>query len=732
MTSKRIIYYLLAAFITGNLLLIFMQYNSARNIDNLISGNEKLLAEFKTGTELRELEKDVISMESDVRGAIAMADVGIAGDLEQQVNDVQADLSLLQQIKDDESSVRFVDELDRLVQEKIVFSRQVLDTFNHAGKRAAEELMTSQQGRRLMDSISIVVHKIDTSRQVLLTRVIESIDDSGRKARSWGTILIIIVLLSGAGLFWYIINRIASQNQLIRQLDASEKKEREAARIKENFLANMSHEIRTPMNAILGFTTLLQKKKLDTESASYIHTIRQSGENLLAIINDILDLSRIEAGMMRIEPTPFSVRSLIHSVETMFHEKTKEKGLLLTTSVESDVPDILEGDAVRLTQILVNLIGNAVKFTQQGSINIAVHAESLPDGLTGLFISVTDTGIGIEKEKLPRIFDRFRQAEDSITRKYGGTGLGLSIVKDLVDLQKGKISVISEPGLGTRFQFSIPYKVPVETTGISAKHQVAGETLLASAGTSVLVVEDNEINQLLMKQLLRSWQIDPVIAANGRLAIEQLRLHQYQLILMDIQMPEMDGYTTAQFIRGDLGLTTPIIAMTAHALAGEREKCLAAGMDEYISKPVRENELQALIGKFIDLNQSDKPAADDANGINNSNQYRYINLSYMKEVSGGDKEYEQIVTAQFLELVPADLERMDTAWREKDFDSLRRLAHSMKTSVSVMGLNPILEKDLDAIEYSKDENEIGKSFSRLVDYCHHAVEEARNFYASLQ
>src|SRR6218665_3721058 len=505
MTSKRIIYYLLTAFITGNLLLIFMQYNSARNIDTLILGNEKLLAEFKTGSELRELEKDVISMESDVRGAIAMADVGIAGDLAQQVNEVQGDLSLLQQIKDDESSIRFVDELDRLVQEKIIFSRQVLDTFNHSGKHAAEELMTSQQGRKLMDSISIVVHKIDTSRQILLTRVIESIDDSGRKARRWGTILIIIVLLSGAGLFWYIINRIASQNQLIRQLDASEKKEREAARIKENFLANMSHEIRTPMNAILGFTTLLQKRKLDNESAAYIHTIRQSGENLLTLINDILDLSRIEAGMMRIESTPFSVRSLIHSVETMFHEKTKEKGLLLTTSVESPVPDILEGDAVRLTQIMVNLIGNAVKFTHQGRINI---------------------------------------------------------------------TVISEPGLGTRFQFNIPYKIPGETSAIPDKNQFTGETLLASAGTKVLVVEDNEINQLLMKQLLRSWQIDPDIAANGKAAIDQLRHQEYELILMDIQMPEMDGYSAAQFIRQEMKLTTPIIAMTAHALAGEREKCL--------------------------------------------------------------------------------------------------------------------------------------------------------------
>jgi len=563
MTSKRIIYYLLAAFITGNLLLIFMQYNSARNIDDLILGNEKLLNEFKTGSQLRDLEKDMISMESDVRGAIAMSDVSIADNLEQQIGNVQKDLGHLQQVNDDDSTIRYIDELDELVKEKISFNRQVLDTFAHSGKKAAEALMANQHGKRLMHSITAVAHKIDTSRQVLLTRVTESIDESGRNARRWGTILIVIVLLSGAGLFWYIINRIASQNQLIRQLDASEKKEREAARIKENFLANMSHEIRTPMNAILGFTNLLQKKTLEPEAEAYVHSIRQSGENLLAIINDILDLSRIEAGMMRIEPAPFSVRSLAHSVETMFTEKTREKGLLLTTSVEEQVPDILEGDAVRLTQILVNLIGNAVKFTQRGSINVSINAEPLPTGLVTMFISVSDTGIGIEKDKLPGIFDRFRQAEDSITRKYGGTGLGLAIVKDLVDLQQGSITVISEPGLGTRFQLSIPYKIPVE--GKAPKHKVVKHDIMypTAGNTQMLVVEDNEINQSLMKHLLASWQVNPDIAANGKEAIEMLRHKKYDVILMDIQMPEMDGYSATQIIRKELKLTTPIIAMTA-------------------------------------------------------------------------------------------------------------------------------------------------------------------------
>lgn len=727
MTSKRIIYYLLAAFITGNLLLIFMQYNSARNIDNLILGNEKLLAEFKTGSELRELEKDMISMESDVRGAIAMTDVSIAGNIEQQVSDVQNDLAQLQQIQDDDSSVKFVDELDKLVQEKISFSRQVLDTFSHSGKRAAEILMTNHHGRKLMESIAMVAHKIDTSRQVLLTRVTESIDESGRKARRWGTILIVIVLLSGAGLFWYIINRIASQNQLIRQLDASEKKEREAAKIKENFLANMSHEIRTPMNAILGFTGLLQKKQLEPEAAEYVQTIRQSGENLLAIINDILDLSRIEAGMMRIEPAPFSVRSLVQSVETMFLEKTKEKGLLLTSAVEEQVPEILEGDAVRLTQILVNLIGNAVKFTQRGSISISIHAEPLPPDRVNLFISVSDTGIGIEKDKLPSIFDRFRQAEDSITRKYGGTGLGLSIVKDLIDLQQGNITVLSEPGLGTRFQFNIPYKIPFNAHAPELKMIKKDKDQPINGNVGVLVVEDNEINQSLMKHLLGSWQVRLDIASNGVEAIEKLREKKYDVILMDIQMPEMDGYTATQIIRKELKLATPIIAMTAHALAGEREKCLGYGMDEYISKPLREQELREMINRFAGMSTSLLSATPQRT----LNGYQYINLEYMQEISGGDKEYEQTVTAQFLEIVPADLENMRNAWKEKDLPALRRLAHTMKTSVSVMGLNSALEDILDQIEFSKDEMIIHENLEALLHYCGHALEEAKHFRDTL-
>ncbi|MBO9660078.1 MAG: response regulator, partial [Chitinophagaceae bacterium] len=379
--------------------------------------------------------------------------------------------------------------------------------------------------------------------------------------------------------------------------------------------------------------------------------------------------------------------------------------------------------AQRRTQFMTH-IGYAVKFTKQGSIHINVDADTVNSKEILLNVSVTDTGIGIEKEKLNSIFDRFQQAEDSITRKYGGTGLGLSIVKDLVDLQKGKITVISEPGLGTKFQFSIPYHIAALTEP-QARKQGTVNMKLPSHGIRILVVEDNEINQSLMKKLLGSWMIDPVVVSNGAEAIAQLSKNEFSIVLMDIQMPEMDGYSATKVIRDELRLSIPIIAMTAHALAGEREKCLAAGMDEYIAKPVREQELQQMISRFStlvnDRDQIKSYSADD--------KYKYIDLSYMKEISGGDIDYERTVTLQFLEIVPADLEKMTDALNEKNFSLLGKLAHSMKASIAVMGMNTAIEHELDTIETGDNEAEKHVAFTRFADYCRNALKEVQDFNA---
>ena len=731
MTEKKIIYYILAAFIVGNLLLIYIQYNSAKNTNNLIQGNEKVLKEFSVSSNLKELEKDIIAIESNIRGTITTNDSSYIEGLETKITAVENSLRQLQKISDDDNSVKYIDGLDKLVHEKLLFSRQILDSFHVTGKSAAENLIETQLGIRLTDSITNITLLIDSSRQKLLTKVTRLIDESGKKAQQFGTVLIALVLISGLGLFWYIINTLRKQNQLIQELNISEKKVRAAAQVKENFMANMSHEIRTPMNAILGFTNLLQRKIFDGESKEYIQTIQKSGENLLAIINDVLDLSKIEAGMMRIESAPFSIRGLVHSIEIMFTVKADEKQLRICSFVDESLPDTLEGDATRLTQILVNLIGNALKFTGKGSIDIKITNEGLKDNEIKTGITVSDTGIGIEKEKMKTIFERFQQAEDSVTRKYGGTGLGLSIVNDLVLLQNGSVAVESEPGIGSTFRIIIPYKIATEQNNTTAALKNVAAIQFALNNICILVVEDNKINQSLIHHLFHNWQLKFDMVNNGREAIDILLTKNYNLILMDIQMPEMDGYTATQEIRNKLKLDTPIIAMTAHALAGEREKCLSYGMNEYISKPIREEQLHKLITQFTHIKAPDV-LQEKQIGDAGAGQYKYINLQYMKEVSNGNTEYEKTVTGQFIEAIPDDLLALESAWQHHAINELKQLAHNMKTTVSVMGLNEVLQPYLDAIEYENLNEEVFRNkFLSVKSICDASVEEAKQFCSTL-
>ena len=731
MNGKKIIFYILAAFVVGNLFIIYIQYNSSKNTTALIKGNEQVLSELNVTNNLKELEKDIISVESKIRGTVTTADQSYIDGLQVKINAIENNLHQLQKISDDDFSIRYIDDLDALVRKKLLLSRQILNVYQIQGKDAAENLITKQGGKTITDSIARVTFLIDSTRKTLLTKVTNTINKSGKKVQQLNTVLIALVLIIGLMLFWYIINTVRKQSQLIIQLNDSEKKVKEGLKLKEKFLANMSHEIRTPMNAILGFTNLLERKNIDAESKMFVHTIQKSGENLLDIINDILDLSKIEEGMMRIESAPFNLRELVKGVETMFRNKATEKKIAFTISVDELLPNTLEGDAARLTQILVNLIGNALKFTDAGSIKIKITSEGNTDKIINTGITVTDTGIGIEKDKLGRIFERFQQAEDSVTRKYGGTGLGLSIVNDLVMLQNGTIAVESVPDKGTTFRINIPYKIPIEQVYTKSTLPTAVTLLNNFENICVLVAEDNEMNKTLIRHLFKNWQLDFDLVSNGKQAIDMLTIKKYSLILMDIQMPEIDGYTASQYIRNNLKLNIPIIAMTAHALKGEKEKCLGFGMNEYISKPLREELLHKLISKFI----APEPNYIDVKRLNvqtDDTPYKYIDLRYMKEVSNGNIDYEKTVTEQFIEIIPIDLNALEDAWNVKNIKRLKQLAHNMRTTVSVMGLNELLLPYLQALEYEDlNDSSFETNFSTLKKICTTAVQEAKHFYNNI-
>ncbi|MFT3946195.1 MAG: response regulator [Agriterribacter sp.] len=726
-------YLLLSVFIAALLLIVFLQFNSNRSINKLIDGNESMLNHIEVKANLQRLQTNIIMLESKVKGSVISGAAQEPDYLASEIRAVNEILPVLDSLTEDSSVIPLMHSLGNFVKDKIDFNNKIINAFHTKGKAEAELLINTQRGKQLTDSIRLICSRVEEMHQRTVTGLIEQADINGMKAKTLGTIMGAIAVLASIFIFVYVAYKVTQQQQLITRLNISEKNAKDAARTKENFLANMSHEIRTPLNAILGYTNILQRKDLDEVSKQQVQIIQRSGENLLAIVNDVLDLSKIEAGMMRIESAPFSMRGLIHSVETMLSPKAAEKQLQLITTVSNDVPDELEGDATRLTQVLINLIGNAIKFTEQGSISIEINNLGINGNIIQTGITVTDTGIGIAKEKLDLIFERFQQAEDAVTRKYGGTGLGLSIVSELVLLQKGTISAGSEPGKGTAFHISIPYKI--SSLQISpAANQLRDISLHTGFGkVKILVAEDNEINQSLIKHLFKEWQLNYDLVKNGREAIALLQRENYDLVLMDIQMPEMDGYTATQQIRETLKKDVPVIAMTAHAMAGEREKCLSYGMNEYISKPLREELLYKMIAMFTSGNEYKKEADSIIKqSAAQFHAYHTINLQYMREISMGNAEYEKAVTEQFMEIIPENLEALQQCWRSGNMAALKQTAHNMKTSVSIMGLTDTLQPYLDALEHEAlSENSFQQYYTSLENVCTMALEEAGRLHRSL-
>jgi signal transduction histidine kinase/CheY-like chemotaxis protein len=386
----------------------------------------------------------------------------------------------------------------------------------------------------------------------------------------------------------------------------------EASRLKSEFLATMSHEIRTPMNGIVGMADLLAATRLNQEQEEYTDIIRGSADALLIIINDILDLSKIEAGRLELQQGVFSVRRIVEEVVELLATAALARHLELNKLIAPDVPQRCQGDAARLRQVLLNLLGNAIKFTEKGGITLSVRGLAACDGPAqgsgSLRFEIHDTGIGIPQEQISRLFAPFTQVDGSYTRKYGGTGLGLAISKRLVELMGGEIGVESRWGEGSLFWFTVPLTAAAEDKGPEVTPRADSVAVTADpAGAAhvppgesvgILLVEDNIVNQKVVLRQLQRLGYGATVAVNGREAVNACLHQHYHLILMDCQMPEMDGFEATRLIRAaesSGGAHTPIVAMTANAMAGDRELCLAAGMDDYLAKPLRIDELRDIL-----------------------------------------------------------------------------------------------------------------------------------------
>jgi PAS domain S-box-containing protein len=489
------------------------------------------------------------------------------------------------------------------------------------------------------------------------------------------------------------------ENELIEAKKSAER-EKQVAEIavksKQQFLANMSHEIRTPMNAIIGFTKVILKTDLTEKQKEYLSAIKTAGDALLVLINDILDLAKVDAGKMTFSHIPFRLSSSIDAMLHMFDTKIEESNLELVREYDQSIPEVLAGDSVRLHQIILNLMSNAIKFTQKGKITFSVRLAEEDQEKVTIAFAVSDTGIGIPESKLVNIFEDFQQATSKTGRLFGGTGLGLAIVKQLIEAQGGTIEVKSKVGIGSCFSFVLKFKKTDKKIKIDGERNLQLEKHLKHV--KVLVAEDVPLNQLLIRTLLEDFGFELDIANNGRQAIEKLENTAYDIVLMDLQMPEMNGFEATEHIRSKMNFKIPIIALTADVTATDVEKCRSVGMTDYISKPIDETVLYETIVKYVMTPDRKKTETETKKGEVLVSRAKCIKLDYLKRLTKNNTETMRELIEIYLAQTPKYIQNMKEAIENKNWETLRIATHSIIPSFSIVGIQKEFETAAKTLE----------------------------------
>jgi signal transduction histidine kinase/response regulator of citrate/malate metabolism len=509
------------------------------------------------------------------------------------------------------------------------------------------------------------------------------------------------------------IQDVSDQKEIERELIKARDLAEQSTRVKEQFLTNMSHEIRTPMNGILGFAKILDGTNLDDEQKQSVNAIKRAGKNLMIVINDILDFSKIEADKMIFEEVDFSLSQNIKAVMELLSPIANDKKIKLIFNIDKKINDFLIGDPTRLSQILINLIGNALKFTDKGYVELIVSQVKESETESFLEFAIIDTGVGIPDDKIDSIFESFNQASNETTRKFGGTGLGLTITRRLIELQGGSIAVESEIDKGSKFSFLIQFKKAQKgiVKTVKLKKEKINPDFLKN--TNILLVEDNELNQLLAVKVFAKFDKIIDIADNGKIAIDKIEKNNYDIILMDIQMPEMDGIELTKYIRTHFGAKskTPIIALTAHATSIEEKRCLDNGMNDYLSKPFDFNELIEKIYHNL-MNANNNSFIDEVN--QDINTPKLVDFTYLNEFAEGDAAFIQKMVDLFMQNLPLALEIILNSNQTDDIKILKAEIHKLKSSITLLGIVPA-SKSIEIIENEIEVNPFGEKRKEEVE-----------------
>lgn len=529
------------------------------------------------------------------------------------------------------------------------------------------------------------------------------------------------------------ITAIKKTDELRKAKDLAE----QSVKLKEQFLANMSHEMRTPLHAIFGITNLMLDSPLEEKQRQYIELVKSSTDHLLVIINDILDFSKIEAGKMIFEESEFSIFDLISNLCQTLQFRIEEKNLEFDCQIDQNLPEMIIGDSVRLNQILINLLINAIKFTEKGKIALTVSLDEETNNKVTIGFKVSDTGIGIPGDKLDHIFESFTQVSQDTTRKFGGTGLGLTITRKLVHLQGGTLQVSSKLDVGSTFDCKIKYK---KGKALAAKHigSLTKKVAIQDLGKlKILIVEDNKVNQLVTSETIKKWgkSLTIDIAENGVDAVNKVKTENYDLVIMDIQMPVMDGLDATVKIRTELNppnCYVPIMAMTAYATTGEAEKCFTAGMNEYISKPFDPKELYQklafLTGKILINNNGQQGSQTSSNRA--THLVPALEISYLNKITEGDIVLRKKMIDLIIKETPPDIANLKRLIDEKDWPALKSLAHKFKSTAIFLGnkqLETLIKTVEDMAGERRETNKIPIMIEQIEEICSRALSELKEY-----